>query len=175
MKTLAISSMEALDTAAGECTRTRIQLTRWIAQRDAAVAALENEYQPAATGLTQKIAALEASIQDYCAANRAALFPQKKSRETHLAEFGFEMTPPRVETANKKIKWKDVVARLARVAWGRAYIRTPECQVNKQALLSDREKLTPEHCLAAGIQFCQDEQFFIRPKPETAQLTLKEG
>jgi len=36
-------------------------------------------------------------------------------------------------------------------------------------LLADRDQLTPEQRAAAGIQFCQEEQFFIRPKPETAQ------
>ena len=45
--------------------------------------------------------------------------------------------------------------------------------LDKNALLADREKLSPEQITAAGIQFCQDEQFFIRPKPETAEDTVK--
>jgi hypothetical protein len=96
------------------------------------------------------------------------LFAERKSRETSLAVFGFELTPHRVETANRKIKWADVVTRLLRLPWGKAYVRQAEPKPDKEALLADREKLTPEQCTAAGIAFAQDEQFFIRPKPETA-------
>ena len=173
MKTLAITSVESLEAAVADAVRTRIQLTQWRAKKEAAVALLEKNYQPADTGLQEKIAALESAAHDYCAANRAVLFVVKKSRETNLAEFGFELTPWRVETGSKKIKWKDVVARLARLTWGLAYIRQPEPQPDKQALLSDRDKLSPEQLTSAGIQFCQDEQFFIRAKPETAQLEAK--
>jgi len=42
---------------------------------------------------------------------------------------------------------------------------------DKNALLADREKLSAEQLTAAGIQFCQDEQFYIRPKLETAADT----
>ena len=125
--------------------------------------------------MQEAIAELEGRVQEYCTAHRAVLFADKKSRETPLAVFGFETTPPRVETASKKIHWKDVVARLLRLAWGKAYVRLPKPQPDKEALLADREKLTAEQLVAAGIQFCQDEQFFIRPKPETAAASVKEA
>jgi phage host-nuclease inhibitor protein Gam len=173
MKTLGISSVESLDTAVAECVRLKIQLTRRTAEKDAAVASLEKSHQGAITGLQEDIAALEGLVLDYCTANRSTLFQELKSRETSLAVFGFELTPPRVETSSRKIKWKDVVARLLRLPWGKAYVRSPEPVPDKQALLSDREKLTQEQCVAAGIVFCQDEQFFIRPKPETAEETVK--
>lgn len=169
MKTLKITSPESLDSAIAEVVHQRILLTRATAERDAELARISQSHQHAITIITEIIAAKEAEVQDYCAANRQLLFPEKKSRETSMAEFGFELTPHRVETANKKIKWKDVVARLKRLAWGAAYTRQPEAQVDKQAILADRATLTPEQLQAAGIQFCQDEQFFIRPKPATAQ------
>ena len=165
-----ITSIDSLDAAVAEVVKKKIQHTKARAMRDAAVAKADKECQPALENISQQIADLEADILAYCEANRAALFTTKKSRETNLAEFGFELTPHRVETASKKIKWKDVITRLLRLAWGKAYVRNPEPQPDKQALLSDREKLSPEQCLAAGIRFCQDEQFFIRPKLETAQM-----
>jgi phage host-nuclease inhibitor protein Gam len=169
MKTLKISSTESLDSAVAEVVRQRILHTQAVAARDAALAEVEKRHQAAIAMVAGQINALESGIQDYCTACRDALFASKKSRETTLAEFGFELTPPRVETANKKVKWRDVVGRLLGLAWGAAYVRQSEPQPDKQALLADRERLTPEQRAAAGIQFCQDEQFFIRPKPETAQ------
>ena len=127
--------------------------------------------QPAISNLLAEIAESEANIQDYCLAHRGSLFSAKKSRETNLAEFGFELTPPRVETASKKVKWKEVAGRLLGLSWAAAYVRRPEPQPDKQALLADREKLSPEQRQAAGIRFCQDEQFYIRPKPQTATPT----
>ena len=168
MKTIIITSREALDSAVAGVVRLKIEHTKIITDKELETTAIEKIYQPRIDRLAQSIAALEGDIRQYCDAHRAELFPDKKSRETTLAVFGFEFTPPRVETSSRKIKWADVVERLLRLAWGKAYLTQPEPKPDKQALLSDREKLTPEQCLAAGIQFAQDEQFFLRPKPETA-------
>jgi phage host-nuclease inhibitor protein Gam len=65
-----------------------------------------------------------------------------------------------------------VLTRLARAKWGLAYIRTKET-IDKEALLADRTTLTPEQITAAGIAFLQDEQFFLRPKPETAAASTE--
>jgi phage host-nuclease inhibitor protein Gam len=165
---LAITSNEALDAAVAEVVRLKIKRTATRAEADEEIARLEKRFQNKLTALDDDIAAGEADVRAYCEAHQAALFAEKKSRETALAVFGFELTPPRVETSSRKITWKDVVARLLRLAWGKAYVRQPEPKPDKEALLTDREKLTPEQQTAAGIQFCQDEQFFIRPKPETA-------
>lgn len=169
MKTLSIASQESLEASVAEVVRLKIHRAKLVAAMDAEVAEVQRRHQQAISAVLEDIAAGEALVQDYCAANRAALFWEKKSRETNLAEYGFEFTPHRVETTSRKVTWKDVVKRLARLSWGRAYLTKPEPKPDKQALLADREKFTEEQRLAAGIQFCQDEQFFIRPKLESAE------
>jgi len=165
---LSITGPEALDAAVADVVRLKITHTRLQAARDHELAGIEKKHEPAIQGSAAAIGEAESAIRDYCDAHRAELFPVNKSRETGLAVFGFELTPPRVETANKKIKWGDVLARLSRLKWAASYIRTGKETVDKDALLADRQTLTPEQCTAAGIQFAQDEQFFLRPKPETA-------
>ena len=165
---LKITSPESLEATIATIVRLKIEHTALVADKEATTAAIEKQHQPAITAKLEDIAAREEAAHAYCLAHRPALFPDKKSRETGLAVFGFELTPPRVEPASRKIKWADVVERLARLSWGRAYVRQPEPQPDKKGLLTDREKLTPEQCTAAGITFCQDEQFFIRPKAESA-------
>ena len=172
IRALAITSPDSLDHQVAEIVRLKIKHTQRTAEKDAEVAAIEKRHTAGLSVLQEKIAAHEEEVRAYCTAHRAELFPEKKSRETSLAVFGFELTPPRVELASRKIKWADVVARLLRLAWGRAYLNQPEPKPDKNALLADREKLAPEQLVAAGIQFCQDEQFFIRPKPETAEETI---
>lgn len=171
---LSITSPEALDSAVADVVRLKIKRTKLVATKDEEVAAVEKRHQEKITTVDDEIAAAEQSVQEYCKAHRVELFPEKKSRDTSLAEFGFELTPPRVETANRKITWKDVVTRLGRLPWGRAYLKQSPPTPDKNSLLNDREKFTEEQKTAAGIQFCQDEQFFIRPKPETAEETVKE-
>ena len=173
MKSLKITSLESLDAAVAHAVRLKINRTKLTAQMDAEIAGVQKRFAPELAGSAEDIARAEGEIHDYCSANRAALFPEKKSRETASGVFGFELTPPRVETASRKIKWQDVVDRLCRLAWGKAYVRQPEPKPDKEALLADREKLTPEQCVAAGIQFAQDEQFFIRPNAETAEETKR--
>ena len=175
MKTLGITSVESLDSVVAEIVKLKIFHTRAQADRDAEVAAIQKRHQKKLSDYEDEIAELECQVQEYCTAHRAELFPEKKSREITLATYGFRFTPPRVEPASRKIKWQDVVERLRRLAWGKAYVRQPEPKPDKDALLSDREKLTPEQLTAAGIQFVQDEEFRIDPKPETAEATVKQA
>lgn len=168
MKQLNICSPEALDAATSDVVRLKIKLTEATAKKDAEVAKIEKEFTTRTRPLVDDIATGEGHVQAYCLAHRVALFPDKKSRETSLAVIGFELTPPRVETTSRKITWRDVIGRLARLVWGAAYLTIPEPKLDKQALLADRELLTAEQCHAAGIRFAQDEQFFLRPKPLTA-------
>lgn len=168
MKTLSITSAEVLDARVAECCRSKIKFTGAKAEMEAAVAAVQRTYAPRLAVLVEEIEEREAEILDYCAAHRKELFPDKKSRETASAVIGFELTPPRVETANRKVTWKEVVRRLIGLPWGGAYLTQPEPKPAKDALLADRDRLTAEQLTAAGIRFEQDEQFFIRPKAETA-------
>ena len=173
MKQLTITSIESLDAAVAHAVQLKINRTQLNAKMDAEIAGIQKAYAPRLATSAEAIGVAETEIHDYCAANRAAVFPEIKSRATAAGNYGFELTPPRVETASKKITWKDVVARLGRLTWGKAYVRQPEPKPDKEALLTDREKLTTEQITSAGIQFCQDEQFFIRPNAETAEATQR--
>jgi phage host-nuclease inhibitor protein Gam len=165
---LKITSTDALDAAVAEVVRLRIKLTAATAEKDAEAAAVEKAHQKRIMDLQAQVAEGEAEIMVYCEANRSTLFTERKSRETPLAVFGFELTPWRVESSSKKLTWAKVVERLQRLVWGDAYLRFGDPKVDKDALLRDREQLNAEQLMAAGIRFDRDEKFFLRPKPETA-------
>ena len=170
---LRITSHESLDSAAADVVRLKIDLTKRTAAKDAEIAKIEKAFDAATLDLRDRIAALEADCAAYCEARRSdpELFRDgAKSRETSLCTLGFRTTPPRVETTNRKIKWADVVTRLSRLAWGKAYLRQSLPTVDKEALLADRQTLSEDRQNTAGIRFVQDEIFFLDPKPETAQI-----
>jgi hypothetical protein len=101
------------------------------------------------------------------------LFPEKKSIDLLLATVGFETTPPRVEKTRSKDTYGKCALMLATLPWGEAYIRYPEPEVNKEKLIADRAILTPEQLRDAGLQIAQDENFFIRPRSDVAEATVK--
>jgi hypothetical protein len=59
--------------------------------------------------------------------------------------------------------------------WGVRYVNAPEPEVDKKALLADREKLSLEQLSEAGIRCEQDELFYITPKSEVAARTVLEA
>ena len=170
---LKITSPEALDKVIADAVRAKVTLTRITAEHELKLVALQKQFEAGARELRDEIADLEAAARDYCDRhlNDATVFRDGlKSRATALAVFGFRQNPPSVEPASKRVKWSDVVERLARLAWGQVYLRQAPPKPDKEALLADREKLTPEQLTAAGIRFVSDEEFFLTPKPESAQL-----
>lgn len=175
IQTLAIVSTDGLDSVVAEVARLKIQYVACMAAMEESKASIEKSYAAKLGLITDEIFARECSVQAYCTAHRAELFKDKKSRDTLTAVIGFELTPHRVETASRKVPWKDVVKRLMRLKWGKAYVRKPAPQPDKDALLKDRETLKPEQLVAAGIKFEQDEQFFIRPKSPVAEGTVKQA
>ncbi|HRV30719.1 MAG TPA: host-nuclease inhibitor Gam family protein [Kiritimatiellia bacterium] len=171
-RSLKITSADALDAAVADVVRLKIELTRRQAERDAELAEVEKRHTAAIMAVQDRVAELEEHVREYCEAHREELFPSKKSRETGLAVFGFEFTPWRVATA-RRMKVADVIKRLGRTLWGRVYVRTPtKLTLDKDALLKDREKLTEAQLAQVGLRFERDEQFFIRPKPETAEASV---
>lgn len=171
--TALLPSREAMLGVVAEVVRLKLQHAALTAEMESEVTAVQKRFAARLDTLAQKIGERETSVQHYCRAHRAALFPDKKSLETPSALVGFELNPWRVVTSGRKVTWKDVLERLLRLPWGRSYVRTPAPVPDKEALLADREKLTAEQLTAAGVGFAQDEQFFIRPKSEIAEATVK--
>jgi phage host-nuclease inhibitor protein Gam len=170
-----IKDTETLDAAVADVVRLKLELATVTAEMETTIANIQKRYAGRIGKMADRISEREDEVAQYCEMNRSVLFPEKKSRDTLTAVIGFEFGNWSVATANRKIKWKDVVSRLKRVAWGGDYLTIPEPEVSKTALLADRAKLTAVQKLAAGITFEQDETFYIRPKSEIAEATTREA
>jgi len=122
--------------------------------------------------LGKQIEVREAGVFVYCQQHRAQLFPDKKSIDFLLATVGYRTEPPSVEKCSRKDTWSAIAQRLEASEWGLRYISVPEPEVDKKALLADREKFSVEQLSQAGIRFEQDELFYITPKSEVATRTV---
>jgi phage host-nuclease inhibitor protein Gam len=175
IQNIPIVSREALDAAVAEIATLKIQYAAAKADMELEIARVQERRQEQMLALGQRIEVREAGVFVYCQRHRAQLFPDKKSIDFLLATVGFRTEPPSVEKSSRKDTWSAIAQRLEALGWGSRYVNLPEPEVDKKALLADREKLSQEQLIEAGIRFEQDEQFYITPKSEVATRTVLEA
>ncbi|HWD94130.1 MAG TPA: host-nuclease inhibitor Gam family protein [Verrucomicrobiae bacterium] len=170
-----INSRTALDAVVADVVKLKLEHTQATAAMEQQIAEIQKRHQENLLGIARQIEAREAGVFVYCQKNRAALFPEKKSLDLLLATVGFEMTPPRVEKISGKDTFGKISLRLESLDWGAAYVRYPDPEVNKEKILADRAQLRPEQLQEAGLKIEQDENFFLRPKSEVAEQSVREA
>jgi phage host-nuclease inhibitor protein Gam len=167
-----ISSRQGLDSVVADVVRLKLEHKEATAAMEKEIAEVQKQHQENLLSLAGQIEARESGAFHYCSANRAALFPEKKSLDLLLAEIGFELTPPRVEKVRSKDTLGAIATRLLALVWGSKYVRQPAPEVNKEQILQDRAELG-DKLAQAGLKIEQDENFFIRPKSQVAEQTVK--
>ncbi len=170
-----VLSRESLDAVVAEVATLKLQYAAAKAALELEIAAVQEKRQERLLALGKQIESREAGVFIYCQQHRSELFPDKKSLDLLLATVGYRTEPPSVEKCSKKDNWSAIAKRLEALDWGAAYITTPEPDVDKKALLADRDRLTAEQLSAAGIRFEQDEFFYITPKSDVAEKTVMEA
>lgn len=130
----------------------------------------QETYKSDLDSLAKQIDTLEASAYIWCQQNPAE-FGDKKSIDFTCAVVGFRTCPVKVAPLFSKDSDKAIARRLDALEWGEPYLTEQDPKLNKEALLSDRSKLTPGQLREAGIKFEQDEIFFIEPKSQVVDGT----
>ncbi len=168
-----VHSTQALESSVAETVRLKLAVTQLQAEMQQTIAATQALFADRILPPSREIESREAGIYVYCADNRPTLFPAgKKSLDTLVATIGFRTTPPRVEKTSSKDKWATIAQRLLTLDWGNLFVRDPEPEVDKDAILAARSRLTPKQLAAAGITITSDEHFFIDPHADLAPASV---
>jgi phage host-nuclease inhibitor protein Gam len=175
IRTIPVISREALDAAVAEVATLKLQYAAAKTNMELEIARVQERHQEQMLVLGKQIEIKESGVFAYCRQHREQLFPEKKSIDFLLATVGFRTEPPSVEKNSRKETWAAVARRLQASAWGAPYVSTPEPEVDKKALLADRDQLSLEQLAEAGIRFEQDEVFYITPNSEVAARTVLEA
>jgi phage host-nuclease inhibitor protein Gam len=170
-----ISSRAALETVVADVVKLKIEHTQATAAMEHEIAEVQKRHQENLLDIGRQIEAREAGVFVYCQKNRFALFPEKKSLDLIFATIGFELTPPRVDKISGKDTFGKIGLRLENLDWGAAYVRYPDPEVNKEKILADRAKLKPGQLEKAGLTIEQDENFFIRPKSDALEQSVRQA
>jgi len=78
-------------------------------------------------------------------------------------------TKAKVAMANEGDNWESVALRLEGLSWGEAFVRYPDPEVDKDALIKERDNITAKQLEAAGIRIDQPEKFYVQPKSQVAE------
>lgn len=131
---------------------------------------LDEEYGAQITEDQQEIDALAEQLRVWADAS-PAVFGTKKSLELMHGVIGWRVGNPTLKT---RTGWTwDRVLEALRDAGFFNWVRT-KSEVDKQAILANREHITEETMRLIGVRVVQDEPFFIEPKIESAER-VKEG
>lgn len=137
------------------------------AKMDEAMTKIREKYADELADLKELQDSNNEIVRVYCLENQEVLFAKKKSYETVHGTVGFRTGTPALKTA-KGFTWASVLTLAKKVLPN--YVRTKD-EVNKEALLADREK--PEIKMAfeeIGVVVEQGETFFIELKKEESAV-----
>ena len=165
-----ITSREGLEATVADVVRLKLEHVKRQAAMEAEIAEVQKRHQDGLLSVAKQIEIKEAGIYVFC-----QLLPEKKSIDLLLAVVGFRDNPPSVGKLANKDTWPVIATRLASLDWGQKYVTYADPEVNKKQILLDRSELTPEQLKAAGIKIEQDENFYIEPKSEVADASVREA
>lgn len=189
-----ISSRESMIAHVNDVVTAKLRVVEIKAQLEQEIAALQKQHQREIDTLCRIIATKEAGVQLYCTQHRDREFDKKKSIDLTLAVVGFEDTPASLEKVGK-ITWDEAAERMAGlilhevdgkgtpvlgpdnkpiVAFdGDDYVTYGSPALDKNAIKRDAEMIPPEVFKTVGIKIEKDEIFYIRPKSDVAEATVK--
>jgi phage host-nuclease inhibitor protein Gam len=173
-----VESSAGMEALVAEITALQIELAGVVAQMDERKAAHEltlaaklRPLQLQAEEIAKRVKARLAKVEVFVTEHRDQLMPdKKKSFELPTAVVGFALnSKPKVVMTGADDDWTSVAHRLEAFTWGESYVRTPDPEVDKEALIADRESLSPKQLAAAGLRIEQPEKFYVQPKSQVAE------
>ncbi len=131
------------------------------ANMDASITSIREEHEAELTSLQTTIDEKTTTLQAWADGNPAE-FNGAKSMDMVHAIIGYRTGQHQIKTASGW-SWDRVLEKIRTIPAMLSYIRTKE-EINKQALIADRDTLGPEALRQFGCRIVQDESFFVEPK-----------
>lgn len=168
-----LSSQDAMVGALNRYIELSLALVKRQAAHEEEIAKLRTDFDASVQSQREEMASLEASIHLYAANRRDTLFgTTKKSIEFSNAVIGFKQNPPSVGKVLAKDTWEAIADRLDALPVFEKYVAWT-ATVKKAELLLDRRELDATALRLAGIQFEQQETFYIEPKSDLVDRSSK--
>lgn len=152
---------EEMETLVGDIAALKIKERALTAEMDAKIKSVKDHYQGQLTGLNESLAHKMPCALAWAEAHPDD-FGKLRSIEMLHGTLGWRTNTPSLKTLSGWT-WDRVLEAVKRLPRLAAYIRTKE-EINKQALLGDRDTLGADGLRAIGVKVVQEEEFFVEPK-----------
>lgn len=152
--------------AAREYTTASVKLDNLTSRLNARIQKIREEYADEIAAL-QEVADSQLAIVQAWADDNAPLFFKKKSLELVHAIVGYRTSTPSLKTI-RGVTWAKAIALIEAI---RPDFLRKKVEVDKEAIIAQRDALQPEGLKALGVRIDQAERFFMDPKKDTIKLT----
>ena len=157
-----IQNRRQLEAAVENILQLQLRRTELFAAHDREIAAVREKYRPLLDEV-ERYLLLETAWVETWARNNPAALDHRRSLACAGATIGFRAPALRVERASRRWTWTAIVLKLGETAWGRRYLRVPAPEVNKDAILADRAKFTPDELRQLGLKIVDQDRFYVTP------------
>jgi phage host-nuclease inhibitor protein Gam len=156
-----LQTTEQVEEALANCGHLQSYLAQIEGEMNQQIIAVREQYAPRIDATGARLELETEALRAYADAH-GELFAVKKSTDYTHGTIGYRTGTPKLKPL-KGWTWDRVLEKVRQCA--RAYLRVKE-EVNKEALLADRETLGADRLKALGVAVAQDETFFVTPKLE---------
>jgi phage host-nuclease inhibitor protein Gam len=163
-KRVKIETKDELVGTVAEIARLTVDANLLRATMDERIMQIRDDFLPRIEAAQAEIKAEAKAAKVWATANKKE-FGEAKSLDLGLAVVGFRTGMPKISFLKGWTVEKTIEAIFARFP-RRGYVQTVE-ELDKQALIADRDKLTVCDCDNIGVEIGQDETFFVEVKLET--------
>ncbi len=122
------------------------------------------QYEEELLSLGESITARRSALEQWAEAHKD-LFKEPRSMDFERGTIGFRLGQWQVKTM-KGFTWKKVCEAIQSGNLGKYYLRKKEPEVNKEAILSDRETISKDKFKKIGVKVVQEEAFFCEIKKD---------
>lgn len=161
IKTTTPKTREDIEALVGDLAAAKIEQQGLTAEMDAEIAMVRTRFEAGLALLTERLNVMT-EVAHLWAQAHPEEFAKRKSLEFTQGVIGFRTTPHKLKLLSKWT-WAKVLEKMEPMNFWRAYIRTKK-EVDKEALIANRDGLPPENLAGIGVKIVQDEEFFIEPK-----------
>lgn len=169
LSTPAIQTRAEMEGLVGDICAATIKQDSLLAAMDDELQIVRARYEASLAEVSKSLDAGLALAQDWAEAHPSE-FGKQKSIEMLHGVVGWRTGTPKAKTL-AGWTWDRVLSVIVSIPkFAKRYARISE-EVNKEALIADRELLAPEELREIGVRIVQDETFFVQPKREEAPAT----
>lgn len=160
---------EEMERLVGEITTLKIREQKLTAEMNRRVTEVRQGYEAELGRIGEEIHGKMLAAREWADANLAEFGKGKSLRMTH-GVIGWKIGNPMLETLSGWT-WDRVLEKLRALSAWSAYVRT-KYEVNKEALLADRETFTAGGLKDVGLRVVREERFYVEPNMETVETRL---